>query len=107
MHPPPQAFYVIYDGAIYLHQGASYYCTSLDLGARVARVRPARSAKHYTSVQASGGCCAVQSCCAVPVPLPCAKAPSGAACVSPACLRFARLAATRQHKLTCSRHQVL
>jgi len=48
-----QAFYVIYDGAIYLNQGRAYYCTSLDLHQRVALVRPARATKHYTSVS----CC--------------------------------------------------
>jgi ATP-dependent helicase YprA (DUF1998 family) len=45
-----KAFYVIYDGAIYLHQGATYVCTSLDVGQRVALVRPTR-VKFYTSVR--------------------------------------------------------
>ena len=51
--PQPQAFFVVYDGAIYLHQGATYMCTRLDLGARVAEVRPTR-AKYYTSVGVGG-----------------------------------------------------
>lgn len=45
-----KAFYSVYDGAVYLHQGATYLCTGLDLRARVARVRPARP-KYFTSVR--------------------------------------------------------
>lgn len=40
---------MVYDGAIYLHQGEAYLCTHLDLAERVAHVRPAR-VKYYTSV---------------------------------------------------------
>jgi ATP-dependent helicase YprA (DUF1998 family) len=40
----------VYDGAIYLHQGRSYQCTSLDLKERIACVRPVRGTKYYTSV---------------------------------------------------------
>ncbi len=49
---PTKAFYVIYDGAIYLHQGQSYVCTSLDLKNRVALVRPTRK-PYYTSVSSA------------------------------------------------------
>jgi hypothetical protein len=45
---------VVYDGAIYLHQGRSYQCTSLDLKERIAYVRPVRGTKYYTSVRRRG-----------------------------------------------------
>ena len=43
---------MVYDGAIYMHQGATYYVTWLDLDHRIAFVRPTR-VKHYTSVRTS------------------------------------------------------
>lgn len=42
-----KAFYEVYDGAVYMHQGRTYLCKKLDLGARVAVVRPA-DLKYYT-----------------------------------------------------------
>jgi len=45
-----KAFYEVYDGAVYLYQGRTYLCKKLDLGARVATVRPA-DLKYYTKTR--------------------------------------------------------
>ncbi|GAX82210.1 hypothetical protein CEUSTIGMA_g9638.t1 [Chlamydomonas eustigma] len=45
-----KAFYHIYDGAVYLHQGRTFLCRKLDLGLKVALVRPA-DLKYYTRVR--------------------------------------------------------
>ncbi|KAK2075786.1 hypothetical protein QBZ16_001527 [Prototheca wickerhamii] len=44
-----KAFYEVYDGAVYMHQGRTYICKKLDLDGRVAIVRPA-DLKYYTAL---------------------------------------------------------
>lgn len=44
-----KAFYEVYDGAVYMHQGRTYICKKLDLDSRVAIVRPA-DLKYYTAL---------------------------------------------------------
>jgi DEAD/DEAH box helicase domain-containing protein len=73
-----KAFYQVYDGAVYLHQGRTYLCRKLDLDARVALVRPA-DLKYYTKpvdftdVHVVGGRNAF-----LPDPAPAAPAPAPA-----------------------------
>ena len=43
-----KAFFEVYDGAIYMYQGRTYLCKRLDVGARVAVVRPVQ-VKYYTA----------------------------------------------------------
>jgi len=45
-----KAFFEVYDGAVYLYQGRTYLCKKLDLGGRVATVRPA-DLKYYTKTR--------------------------------------------------------
>lgn len=42
------AFFEVYDGAVYLHHGRSFLCTKLDISARVAHVTPS-AVRYYTS----------------------------------------------------------
>ena len=42
------AFFEVYDGAVYMHHGRPFLCTKLDLSARVAHVTPS-AVKYYTS----------------------------------------------------------
>ena len=42
------AFFEVYDGAVYMHHGRSFLCTKLDLSARVAHVTPS-AVKYFTS----------------------------------------------------------
>ncbi|KAK9842388.1 hypothetical protein WJX84_006352, partial [Apatococcus fuscideae] len=44
------AFYEVYDGAVYMFQGRTYLCKKLDLDSKVATVRPA-DLKYYTKVR--------------------------------------------------------
>ncbi len=43
------AFFQVYDGAVYLHQGRPFLCIKLDLSSKVALVRPA-DVKYYTKI---------------------------------------------------------
>ena len=57
-----KAFYEVYEGAVYLHQGRTYLCTKLDLGRRLAIVRPAdlkyyTKIRDFTDVHVTGGAC--------------------------------------------------
>ena len=49
-HPHPPLSPPLADGAVYLHQGRTFLCRQLDLGSRVAVVRPA-DVKYYTKLQ--------------------------------------------------------
>lgn len=44
-----KAFYEVYDGAVYMHQGRTYLCTKLDLSSLTAFVRPVRL-KYFTTL---------------------------------------------------------
>ena len=44
-----KAFFEVYDGAVYLHQGRTYLCSKLDLQSLTAHVRPVR-VKYFTSL---------------------------------------------------------
>lgn len=55
-----KAFFQIYEGAIYMHQGRTYHCHKLDLDSRIAYVRPLKvdyytSVADYTDIQIVGG----------------------------------------------------
>ena len=55
-----KAFFQIYEGAIYMHQGRTYLCHKLDLDHRIAYVRPHKvdyytSVADYTDIQVVGG----------------------------------------------------
>jgi DEAD/DEAH box helicase domain-containing protein len=43
-----KAFFAVYDGAVYMHQGRTYLCSGLDLATLEAAVRPA-DIRYYTS----------------------------------------------------------
>ncbi|KXZ56975.1 hypothetical protein GPECTOR_1g880 [Gonium pectorale] len=45
-----KAFYQVYDGAVYMFQGRPYLCRQLNLGERVALVRPV-DVKYYTKLK--------------------------------------------------------
>lgn len=42
------AFFEVYDGAVYMHHGRPFLCTKLDLSGRVAHVSPS-TVRYYTS----------------------------------------------------------
>ena len=45
-----KAFFEVYEGAVYMHQGRPHLCTRLDLASKVAQVKPAPGIKYYTQV---------------------------------------------------------
>jgi DEAD/DEAH box helicase domain-containing protein len=44
------AFYQVYDGAVYMFQGKTYLCSSLDFASRVALVKRSDYIKYYTRI---------------------------------------------------------
>ena len=45
-----KAFFQVYEGAVYMHQGKKFLVTKLEMGARIAKVRRA-DLKYYTSIR--------------------------------------------------------